>query len=233
LIHLVCNGNKEEKKLIYFIVSINLSFFLFNCEGIIFGKHKLGHLLPILMTVRESPPDDGPPSFIMLMRKVRSEDRHIVLNQDFSIAGACENSLSLLGVNSDVFSGSACSIRDFIEEWDVAFAEVQKMMSSSSSIYNGTQYATLLVKSQWNKNESNEMSLKNAIESDELENTQSEPFRQNVPLLAKKDDCVSTRINHEIDESSSANGSIDLAENQDSNHVSYDQDGHSAIWIRM
>lgn len=85
---------------------------------IVFGVTKSNAIAPMLLCMRETPADDGPPSFIALMRELRTSDQHILLNADFSITAASAYALEILGVDPSSLAGHDVSIKDFVLEWD-------------------------------------------------------------------------------------------------------------------
>jgi hypothetical protein len=65
---------------------------------VVFGLHRNGHIFPMLMAIREAPSADGPPAFIGIMRPLNTTENHIVMNEDFKITAASQNSFALLGM---------------------------------------------------------------------------------------------------------------------------------------
>jgi hypothetical protein len=96
----------------------------------VFGVHKHGYMIPVLLCVRESPPNDGPPTFIVLMRELRTDDNHFLMLGDFTIVGASSVSVTTLGVDPSSFETKEANMRDFVQEWD---AQVTAMSTTSQS----------------------------------------------------------------------------------------------------
>ena len=56
------------------------------------GITKNGVLLPLLVSIREPPPSDAAPTFLVMMRDIRTQDQHMLLREDGTIVGASSGS---------------------------------------------------------------------------------------------------------------------------------------------
>jgi len=78
---------------------------------IMFGKHRSGTIFPLLLSVREGNTDDGPPSFIGLMRPLTTPDHYMLMNDSMRVTAADAQSLTALGLDAVAITEGNYSIR--------------------------------------------------------------------------------------------------------------------------
>lgn len=104
---------------------------------VVFGVHKNGHLLPLLMCVRETPPDEGVSSFIILLRELRTDDQHILMTEDFTIVGCSAGSLAILDVDPNALRSNEVHMTDFVEDWADLLDDLQSQRSTTMRVDTG------------------------------------------------------------------------------------------------
>ena len=62
----------------------------------VFGYHKDGFIFPMLLNVRESPSEEGPPAFIAVMRSMPTSEEYIFLLSDYTVAAGSVGKYLLL-----------------------------------------------------------------------------------------------------------------------------------------
>jgi PAS domain S-box-containing protein len=67
---------------------------------VVLAKHKAGYVFPMLLAVRESPPSQGAPCFVGLLRPVMTVEQHILLDRSLCITAASQSSLAALGIDA-------------------------------------------------------------------------------------------------------------------------------------
>ena len=84
---------------------------------ICFGLNKSPMLVPMLFCMREAPADDGPPTFIALLRELRSPDSHVLLNSALCITGASPLACEMLRLDANALTSHAeFHISDFVKD---------------------------------------------------------------------------------------------------------------------
>lgn len=92
---------------------------------VVFGLHSSGHSFPMLFSMREAPPTEGPPTFIVLARPLAVPEIHVILDGDF-ICAASLSASAMLGVNAAQLAAlGAVDIRDAIPSWDAALPNLR------------------------------------------------------------------------------------------------------------
>jgi PAS domain S-box-containing protein len=97
-----------------------------------FGLHKSGAIVPILSSIRDAPSDGGPPSFIWLMREMRTQSQYLMIDDTNTVIGATAGASAMLGVDSTAIATREIRIPDYIAEWTVP--HVQHEMQTQDSV---------------------------------------------------------------------------------------------------
>lgn len=85
------------------------------------GLHRSSHSFYVLLSIREAPPTDAPPTFIVLMRALNvAEDRHVLLTQDFYVASLSATVVAQLGLDAqEVASQGDVHLSSLLEgDWE-------------------------------------------------------------------------------------------------------------------
>ena len=112
---------------------------------VVLGLTKTGATVPMLVCIRETPADEGPPSFIALMREARSSDHYIVLNSAFQVLAGSSLSYDLMGIDASTLAGAngggsggggggggaEAHITDFVVEWPLIVDDLMSVRGSS------------------------------------------------------------------------------------------------------
>ena len=86
--------------------------------------HRNGYTMPVLLSIREAPPSEGPPTFVVFVRQLVAPETHVLLEGDaFTIVGASLSAMTMLGFESAaVLQSGGLSMRDCCPGWDAALA---------------------------------------------------------------------------------------------------------------
>jgi PAS domain S-box-containing protein len=84
---------------------------------IIFGLHKTGAIVPLLSSVRDAPSEGGPPSFIWLMRELRTPSQYIIMDESNTVLAATAGASTILGVDHSAIASHEIRLPDYIAEW--------------------------------------------------------------------------------------------------------------------
>lgn len=87
---------------------------------IVLGLHRLGHVFPMLLSVRETTTAEDVLLFVGVMRPLTSTEQLIVLDAEHRITACTQESFSLLDLQPQVLnsSGERPKIADWIVEWN-------------------------------------------------------------------------------------------------------------------
>jgi len=110
---------------------------------VVFGQNKSGSISPMLLCMRETPADEGPPAFIALMRELRTVDDHILMTADYTITAASSASLEMLGIDASSLGGMEVCIRDFVLEWDAIVNDLRSNRGATFCIDSTSAQANL------------------------------------------------------------------------------------------
>lgn len=91
-----------------------------------YGVHRKGYTFPLLVCMREAPPTDAAPSFIIFCRPLSSPEQHIILKEDFTFAGASLSTCHLLRIDpASLPQLGLVSIHDVVEDWEESLGELR------------------------------------------------------------------------------------------------------------
>jgi PAS domain S-box-containing protein len=87
---------------------------------VVFGLHKSGVLLPLLSSIRDAPADGGTPSFLWLIRELRTVGDYIMISDEDVVLGATQGGCSLMCIEPTSIHGGEVGITDFVPGWSNA-----------------------------------------------------------------------------------------------------------------
>ena len=87
-----------------------------------YALNKNGTSMPVLFSIREAPPGDGPPTFVAFVRPLAAPEQHVLLEgPEHMIVGASMSAMLALGIdNPSLLSLGSIGIREIIPGWDAA-----------------------------------------------------------------------------------------------------------------
>jgi len=124
---------------------------------IMFAVHKTGTLIPVLPSVRDAPADGGQPTFIWMLRELRTASQFMMLRDDWVVTAVSPGSLSLLGVPVEALASGHLCLADLVAEWSVLVPEMQSASGSAVKVVGvgqGADAAMNLVDSSSEEEES-------------------------------------------------------------------------------
>ncbi len=93
---------------------------------VVFGLTRTSTIVPLLMCMRETPADKGPPGFIIQMRELtRPNESYIIMSSDNYVLAASAAALQHLALDAAALSSKEVSIGDFVAEWAVPHVQAE------------------------------------------------------------------------------------------------------------
>ena len=91
-----------------------------------FGLSASGALLPVQLSLREMPADDGPPAFVAVVRELRTPDSHILLDSNLCVIGVGALAAEMVELDPALVSASEPGphIESIVLEWTAVVKEL-------------------------------------------------------------------------------------------------------------
>jgi len=119
-------GDMHERALQHYLATGEGSIVGF--VRVMFALTKSGGVQVVLSTIRDAPVDDGPPMFLWMLRELRTELQHVIIDDNDHITAASQSFFTITGLTPEALDGLQVTIGDFIAEW--GFPEVQEQLRS-------------------------------------------------------------------------------------------------------